>query len=412
MDVNRRLLLAALLCPGCLASPSSSSGGDGGPGGGDSGPGGGPCGTLASVSEDFRSPLSSWRWFVDGPSAEAEGGLQLIPDLSSESVLQSLQAWQVEGELVIGLDTMAMAPDATLAIWLSGTDGQRLVSLQLEGGTLRAYVVQPSFEGTRKSVTFDPAARWWRIGRANDRFQWATSPDGTDWDQLSEFEAELSGGAWISVVHTAGDSASVVAIEGINPGAPAQPLCPLSSLVDDFSAPSHGWNLYDDPACSVSFPGRAEITLDDEGACGLVSNQRFSLLESGASVEMTEVGDCTLVPTFEVLADRASYSFRCAVDEELAPHLLATAIEDGEDEEVASAPWNPPEHDFLRIRHAASEGGVVFETSSDGTAWESFGSAGMPGGGVDLTSVEVSLAGYRGATPAPPIAFDKLNAAP
>jgi len=392
----------ALAAAGCLSSPSSGDPSGGGPG---------DCGTLRSLSDDFDGPLSVWRWSVDGVGTANGSQLVLSAAPDSTSALFSEQAWWLDGDLEIELDPTTIAEDALVEVWLSSNDEERQVVLSLGDGTLSAMVYQPSYNGVRDNVPFDPAMRWWRIGRSDGHFHWATSVDGTRWTEQGEFDAELTGLAGLAITHTARTIASSVAIESLNSGlrnGGPEPLCPLSSFTDDFAVINPRWFIFDDPGCSVAFGERADIAIGQEGACGLASYERFSLAEDQVSVELEEPGDCSLNPSFDVTGEDAGFSFFCGLDGESAWLTAVFSDSVGGTTEIASAPWDGVEFRFLRIRHVSDDSAVVFETSPDGATWEVFGTAG-PVDGADVSSVEVSLAGYADSAAGTAIAFDQLN---
>jgi len=390
-----RILVVWALQSGCLDSPDSAP------------PADDLCGTLRSVSDEFDGPLSEWDWALEGMGSSNGTQVVLTPALDSTSALFSLQSWRVDGDLVVELDPKMVAPDATLEVWLSSVDESRLVGLSLGEGTLSAMVYQPSYGGSRDTVEFDPAMRWWRIGRANDRFHWATSVDGVDWTEQGDFDAELSGLAGLAISLTARTVESSAAIEAVNPGGALEPFCPLSSFTDDFAMASPRWFIYDDIGCLVEFGERADISLSQAGACGLSAYERFSFADGEVSVELAEARDCSMSPSFEIIGEDAGFSYVCGFDGESA-WLTAVFANDGDTSEVASGLWNAERFRFLRIHHVAADGAVVFETSGDGLDWELFGTA-SPVDSADLSSMVVSLAGYAEGPGEAGIAFDQLN---
>ncbi len=396
------LPLAALAATGCLSSPPDNGGGPDGPTG---------CGTLRSLSDEFDGPLDAWNWSVEGPGGTNGTQLELTPPIETTSALFSTQAWWLEGDVVVEVDTSMMAADSVLDVWLSSPGEERLVGLSLEDGTLSAVVYQPSYGGVRDTVQLDPAMRWWRLGPGDGKFHWATSTDGTRWTDQGEFDAELSGLAGLSIALTANTMPSTVGIEAINPGVRASdldPLCPLSSFTDDFAVESPRWFVFDDPGCTVAFGERADIELDQEGACGLGSFERFSLADDQVTVELEEPGDCSLSPSFDIDGAAVAFSYFCSIDGDSAWLTAIFADSSGDTNEIGSAVWDGVQFRFLRIRHVSDDGAVVFETSPDGESWELFGTA-SPVDGADLASVDVSLAGYAAAGGGAAIAFDQLN---
>lgn len=399
MGLKRRLLpsLVALLAAGCLSAPPGASDPVG------------QCGSLRALSDDFEAGLSDWRWFVEGEVSPENGDLVLTPATEEYSAIYSAVDALVEGgELVVEVDASEMAVESFFTVRLVGPQG--VVALRLEDGALNVDVEEPGFQGTRGSVAYDPATRWWRIGRADGHFHWATATDGTDWTDQGTFDAELSGLATVGIeLHANENATSLVTLGGINPAGPPEPACPIQTFTDDFSKATPRWTLDGGDVCTVQFNGVVEIGLNAADACALVSSERFSLENSQVAIELPQAAGCTQNPTFEVHYSNGDFSLGCIAED--GPTLLAFFGQGEDYEELGSTEWDPQRIRFLRIRHAPAEGGVVYETSADGAGWDRLATA-TNLTGVDLGSVEVALAIYGDGPSASLVAFDQLNILP
>jgi hypothetical protein len=392
-----------MLGSGCLSSPPGAA-----PGEGDAGPGsdGGPpvaCGTFESLSETFDEGISEWRWEIDGTVQPEDGRARLMaaPDLSSWLVRQA--AADLDGaDLVVHLDLAPMQPDSRFAVELY--DGTSYLSLERVADVLQVRVDEAGFEGVRAATTFDEEMRWWRVGRHDGQFQWATSANGATWEEHEPFPAELDGQVELVFVLEGGPNGSEALVEGVNPEGGAFP-CPADSFVDDFAALAPHWRTISPEICSVVADGELLLDLTGPDACGLESRQRFSLLESSITIELLEPGEGLLRPSFEIGFASGSAAFTVTGEGDEEP-LTLYAHRDGDD--LGTGRWDATDNRVLRMRHSEDAGGVVFETAPLGGEFVRMGLAtDIPES--ELEEVEVRLLIFSEEPPGRPISFDQLN---
>ncbi|HEU5060648.1 MAG TPA: hypothetical protein VFU21_29155 [Kofleriaceae bacterium] len=383
---------ALLAVVGCLDSPPAGTGP------------GSSCGTVRALRDDLDGELALW---------DNAGGVQVVgasarfaAPAGAGAALESLAHYQVAGgALAVELDASGLADGLFEVSWLDPDD--RVVAVQLADGDLTLQIVDASGMRSVDVLPFGDGAGWWRLREEAGAFWWGTSENGVDFDERGPFEGAVPGPVRVALELEAGDVDAEVVVSSINQRE-AEPLCPASSLVDDFATLTPRWQVDEQGDCAITIAGQAELGYSAQAFCALTTREHFDLGDSAFAVELAEVGDCRPEPVTRVtLAGGEELELFCR-DDAGQPELVAGSSVAGELAEVA---FDPTGHRFVRIRHDPVAEGVVYETSSGDGMWSRLAIRPLTAGQVANATLRFYLGGETsGGFEA--ISFESLNAAP
>ncbi|HLU67514.1 MAG TPA: hypothetical protein VKZ63_14630 [Kofleriaceae bacterium] len=402
--VRRPLSCAAIgsLLAGCLDAPSppgvGGGGGDGGGGGGDGG-----CGGLGVLSDPFEADAEGGEldaWEVTGDVAVAGGALALAGGDGRAAV--SSREWVLpHGAVVVGPVSLASGSALELVVTDAGGGFARIAAA---GGALR-------FEAGGEEVAaleHEPAQQaYWRVELRQGEVAFASSPDGSDWDDRGAAPLAMDGLVQVNLALAAGEEAAAE-IGGVNPGGAAG-RCPLADLVDDFGRDTGAWLEEFEDDCVARIDQRLEIVHPGfDIACLVRSARRYRM--DGDAVSVVPV----LVPAGG--APSVDLMLRAPGGVLVGLHLhdeggivtlecQRTVPDDGIVESSAVS-WQPEAMARWRLRRVAGSGRIVCE--AEDLAGEEVIAIGDVSG-PELDHVEVLLGSAEYTSEPVTVAFDDVN---
>jgi hypothetical protein len=306
------------------------------------------------LADDFATKnTTKWTWgaagaatggrFVATATSTYTGSIQSVSayDLSESAIyVQLLQA-------VVGTGTGS--PETYFELFDSGTNNTQANSIQFSViGTALTMFWRPS-AGTYTqiaSVTYSATTHaWLRIRHASGTLYWDTSPDGFNWTQQASVAASIPvnqmyvglGGGYQGTF-----TPSTTAIfDNVN-------LPPaISTLTDDFSTKDTSKWFYGGTATATG--GQLSIGVNTNYD-GVISNYSYNATNSSATVQLVQapnLGNGTTEFQFILRVD-SSNGLWLSVNNGVIYCYYKTS---GTSTQVASMPYNPKTHKYLRIMH-------------------------------------------------------------
>lgn len=388
--------LVALLGAACLEAPPSS---------GSDPPV--PCGTTGAVRDAFDEESPEWQrqgsWSLEG------GRVQLYAAPAEAASMSSTFAYQLAGsELTMQLRVIGPGDGEVYMLLVDQEDD--VVGLELAAGNLSLIQQANGSDVTADSIVFEPDMVWWRLREAGGRLAWATSTDGERWQEHGDVQLEVMGPVWVLVEISAGEAQAVVEIESFRPSGD-EGLCPASSFVDDFDAPSRRWLDTAPWGCAITAGGALEIGYDDSEVCGLGTAEHFDLRGSAVAVEAVEARGCDPTSYFTLELPDLAAEFECA-DDGSGPVLRAQLNGDGGPGELGSVDFDPASHRFWQIRHDPVGRRLLFETRAEASEWVTIGVAPVEDDAVRGASIGLYVSDESPGDLGGPVVFDRLNLVP
>src|SRR5690606_23146687 len=272
------------------------------------------------------------------------------------------------------------------------------------GGALR-------FEAGGEEVAaleHEPAQQaYWRVELRQGEVAFASSPDGSDWDDRGAAPLAMDGLVQVNLALAAGEEAAAE-IGGVNPGGAAG-RCPLADLVDDFGRDTGAWLEEFEDDCVARIDQRLEIVHPGfDIACLVRSARRYRM--DGDAVSVVPV----LVPAGG--APSVDLMLRAPGGVLVGLHLhdeggivtlecQRTVPDDGIVESSAVS-WQPEAMARWRLRRVAGSGRIV--GAAEGLAGEEVIAIGDVSG-PELDHVEVLLGSAEYTSEPVTVAFDDVN---
>ncbi len=423
---------------GGAAGGQGGAGGSAGGEGGDAGSGGKPstegCGRIDLLQDTFNDGVMSHVWYVSGTgSVNESNGINLAADPGTTHALyRSSRRYDFSGGTVSV--RLLAAPDAATgeaAAFLLERDDANWAGFVVGDGNLYAGVQRNGgFTPYNELTPYDAAQHaYLRFRERNGELAWEVSADGTTFDELLALPLSVlfpmqRVRVGLGAIRGASGPVSVSELDNIagqSQGADFS-WCAASTLEDDFAdgLRSDEWiNSAGDPlSTAFELDGELHITLSpgDPATREYISSQAFDLTDSEVLVEVPETSAAPSQTYLALRGPEGTLSIRVvsAIDgttmEET--HLLEAVLDLVTDDEdvLASTDYDPSTHRWWRIGERG--GGLVFEHSPDGQAWEQLASRSPSPLAVDDLLVVLGATTPAGGDPPGQSRFDNLNLAP
>lgn len=417
----------------CHEAPSDGDGGV--PLAPDAAPASGPCNQVTLLADDFEASTRSltWNGYQDpGVTVTQTGGRLRITLPAGSSTYayagyESTRFYQLTGSQIEADIPHATSVTSSAEVYLAAytdPDATRLVLIEEQSNQLRFLVRTPTGD-TTSSVPYDPVAhRHMRLREGGGTLFFETSPDGSTWTARKQvatpFSLDLVRVEIAAGVPQPEAAPGFAEFESVNAGVPAGRFCKTATLTDDFSAASAGarwYRSFEGPACQATQSGGSFVgTPPGPGAaedyCGYTSSAGFDLTGSDMSIEVIEMVNplAKAIAFFKAADESNDHGVELSQEDNL---LHCRRWIGGVRSEVGQLPWDAAAFRFWRL----AEGGglVLWQTSSDGSAWTTRCSC--PTSEVNVHDIDVVFGvgspGAPAGAPAPgTFRLDRLNLLP
>jgi hypothetical protein len=417
-------------------------GGQGGDAGGSSpggmGGGGGQvavdCGTIDLAPDDFddgvRDP-DQWNEYSDQGGAVDETTGQLVltigPSTSSDAYYESRGLMNLVGRsLAVEVPAVTTLTSADMDFEVAMDTRNRFL-LRHHDGSLQAYKVVNGLGTVVLDIAYNATNhRYWQLRATDESMNYEASADGVTYTKLAEVDytaAFIPDNVRVRLdldnIGMIVDSAIFdnLVVDAPSPGS----WCAADSLVDDFSAPTHGrqWrdSVGDGNATVVRSDGMLFLTPNPGESTGYEyrSSKLFDLTGSSVTVELAQALTTPGRTALRLTNSADWFAFEIIGDPEMMgdptdPVLAVSYRSNNATSPVVTEPYSPSSHRWLRIRDDA--GTIVWEVSGDGASWDSIGSVSPPPFEIDDLRIELeAIADAANPEPGQAI-FDNVNNAP
>jgi hypothetical protein len=417
---------------GGTSSGGAATGGASAGGGGTGGEGGSPtrCGGTSAISEDFSGgDLRLWDGDAYGGADIDQIGGELVFTLpvdspgSSEAYLITEHYFDFRQDAVsVEVTSATNTASSAWAFLVVGPSDADNVEIFQENGTLHFEKEVGELDTSLKTMPYDPVAhRHWRIREDGFAVNFETSPDGVAWVvQTQAPVADLFPMDYVRVVLGGGASAGQgspgeARFDHLNGGGvPAEKLCPIGSITDDFEdgleSPAWARSWEDAPGMLSESGGELMVTFvpDSTAFAGLQSARAFDLTGSSIVIEVPVTPDpAAATVIFLELNGPGDNDVEMALDNgQLELGVEASDVY----QEYGTVLHSPVLHRWWRIRESGNT--LFWETAPDGKTWTTqleLSPVPIP---IDVLDVEIGGGPYQPQASPGDAHFDDVNLPP
>jgi hypothetical protein len=386
----RRSALVLVMCTGCdvvfglqhIETPPTDATSDVN---GDAGMPG-PCSAITMLADNFAIDRFHELWPsslpLDGTTITVQNG-EAVLDLANPDEYVSLDSARYydlrEGQFSLRLRTDATfyAGDSITLDVASERAGNHAGVTVLSGQVQFVVYLASGAINTISNQPYDLAANpYLRLRHPGAQLVLEGSPDGVAYTQIGVSEDGID----FTSVHTtlqahrgAGSPAVNVYVGDVNGGTPRGAACPIASLHDDFSTTMLGeqWaRSYASPNSLKVGGGVLQMIANGPGSFTAFIPSTVHDLRDGAVVfEVTRMIDTSTSGEFDLaigttIGDQIAYRISAA-------HLVGTAMHRGAATMPFNTPYDPTTMRWMRIAAGPTE--MTWDTSADGTSWQTHG---------------------------------------
>jgi hypothetical protein len=359
---------------------SNGSNGSNGPDGGAGSDGGivltGRCSSPGVLRDDFTTGVSggTGQWFPLGTSSVAGGVLFVTPSSASGFAgYFSKHTIDLTGaNITVEVPAMiATTANATAGLYLYADATHYLALYQQLGMLVAEY--QNGGGIVNAKIGYDATKRWWRVAEASGQITFQWSPDDATWTSFGPALATpaftTSLGVGLGGVSLDNQAHGAAQFDNLNQAADPAPWCKASTFVDRFARTTIGpdWSRR-----LVPTNGNGCLPTVNNGAHFDQSGNANSRCWLGTSKAFDLTGSSAMIYVPAITSSQAGWSvFLRGVTDNLDtfsiqyqdPNLVCAQVSGA----TATCRAYSPTYLYFRIREAAGQ--LVFEASSDATAW-------------------------------------------
>ncbi|HHH27542.1 MAG TPA: hypothetical protein ENK57_04215 [Polyangiaceae bacterium] len=431
---------------GGSADGGSSAGGSGSVGGGGVGGGGGmgqggelelDCGAVDIAIDDFEDGMrdpNKWIDYADLGGSTQEMGGQLMMTVGASSSSDAF--WETRGFMNLVGRSVAVEMVQPFSMTLAGTidfeatmdAGNKLILRLTAAGTLEGQKVVAGGAAQLFSIAYNPADhRFWQFRTTETTAIWEVSGDGSRFTKLAE--EPLSALFVLDNVRVRleidnndamfGDQVIWDNVTADGPGTGG--WCDVSTFREDFGASytDRRWKATTKSSTATIKVADGQLVLtpnDGQNSDAFYRSSRlFDMTDQGVSVEVVEALAAPSTTALRLVNATEWVGFDITGDpdpmgDETMPVLAVRYRSEGATNTLATVPYVPAEHRWLRIRDDA--GTLVWESSPDGMTWNIEGQQTPNPVTMDVMRIEL-IADATDTTPTPGQAiFDNVNVLP